>query len=72
VIDSFQPLGGAESRAVGPRRIRIVSAGPADTVLTLAAQMNVDTQSVLQFQVLNGMDRNQAVTTGERYKIVGN
>jgi predicted Zn-dependent protease len=72
IIDSFQQLGASEARSAATRRIRIVTAGPSDSVPSLAAQMNVDTQSVLQFQVLNGLDRNAAITPGERYKIIGN
>jgi predicted Zn-dependent protease len=72
IIESFQPLGSGQTREIASRRIRIVGAGASDTVATLAAQMNVDGQSVLQFQVLNGLERNAAVIAGERYKIIGN
>ncbi len=71
IIDSFRPLGG-EARSVQPRRLRLVTASPGDTPATLAAQMAVDSQSLLQFQILNGLDRNSVLTPGERYKIIGN
>ncbi|MGL4728286.1 MAG: M48 family metalloprotease [Bosea sp. (in: a-proteobacteria)] len=72
IIDSFQPVTTTNARNVAPRRLRIVRASASDTITSLAAQMNVDSQSVLQFQVLNGLDRSAGIVAGESYKVIGN
>jgi len=59
-----------EGRAVRPLRIEIVTAGPGDTIESLASRMVVNDRPVERFQILNGLDRGAAVKPGERYKIV--
>jgi predicted Zn-dependent protease len=72
IIDSFQPIPAGEARNLAPRRLRIVRASASDTIPTLAAQMNVESQSVLQFQALNGLERGAQIVPGESYKVIGN
>jgi predicted Zn-dependent protease len=72
IIGSFQPIGSGGESNISPRRLRIVKASASDTLASLAGQMNVDSQSVLQFQVLNGLERGAAIIPGESYKIIAN
>ena len=52
------------------RSIRIITAGARDSVRTLSARMAYDTHREARFRALNGLGPQDAVNTGEAYKIV--
>ncbi len=57
-----------EARDIKPLRIEIVTATEGDTVQSLAARMAVD-RPLDRFLLINGMDRNDPIKVGQRYKI---
>ena len=68
-LDSIRRISEAEIAALSRLRVRIVTAGPGDTLETLAARMQVD-KPVETFRTLNGLFDNTRITPGTRYKIV--
>lgn len=70
LIDSFQALSPAEAQAARSLQIRIVTAAAGDTPASLSARMQSQDRPLELFSVLNGLERNQALVPGERYKIV--
>lgn len=70
VIDSFRALTPDEAQAVRPMQIRLVAAGAGDTPVTMAARMPEQDRALELFLLLNGLERNAALTPGQRYKIV--
>lgn len=71
LIESFRSLSPAEAQAARPLQIRLVTANAGDTAGTLAATMAGQDRALELVQVLNGLDRNAALTPGERYKVIG-
>jgi len=69
-IESFRGLSPEEAQDVRPLRIALVTAGPADTVASLAAKMTTPNRPFEYFLLLNGLDESSAITPGENYKIV--
>lgn len=67
---SFRRLTRAEAAAARPLRLRIVTAGPNDTVETLAQRMAGGEHAVERLRVLNGLDANDRLKPGDRVKIV--
>jgi predicted Zn-dependent protease len=57
-----------EARAIRPLRLELVTAREGDTAQSLAARMAVD-HALDRFLLINGLDRNQALKVGDRYKI---
>jgi predicted Zn-dependent protease len=55
---------------VVPRELDVITAGPSDTVQSLASRMAFDSAQVERFRVLNGLLANAQVVPGQRYKIV--
>lgn len=70
VIDSFRALTPAEAQAARPMQIHLAAAAAGDTPATMAARMPEQERAQELFLVLNGLDRNTALTPGQRYKIV--
>lgn len=70
LISSFHALTPGEAQAARPLQIRIVTAGAGDTTASLAQRMQGQDRALELFQVLNGLDRNQALVPGQRYKVV--
>jgi predicted Zn-dependent protease len=66
---SFRLIDEAEARSLRPRVIDSRSAGPGDTIQTLAAQMAGDNK-LAHFLVLNGRRQNQPIRPGEPVKLV--
>ena len=60
---------GLERAAIRPLRLHIVTAGPGDTVQSLAARMTAEDRAIERFLALNGLERSAAVKAGEQYKI---
>jgi predicted Zn-dependent protease len=66
---SFRLLTPEQAASLRPRRIRVLTAGPADTLQTLAAQMASD-HPLDHFLMLNGRSPDQPLRAGEMVKIV--
>ncbi len=69
-VTSFRKLTPGEMAGIRPLRLRTVVASSADTSASLAAQMASDDKALDQFLILNGLDRNTALTPGQRYKLI--
>lgn len=67
---SFRKLTAQEAAAVQPQRIQIVRVRAGDTVDSLAARMAFPDRKVERFRVLNGLQANEGVTSGQLIKIV--
>ncbi len=69
-VASFRRMSLQESRRVRPRRMRIVTVRPHDTVASLARRMAVANHRVERFRVLNGLGHRQKLKPGQKVKIV--
>ncbi|MFQ5972345.1 MAG: M48 family metalloprotease [Alphaproteobacteria bacterium] len=67
---SFRPLSEEERLTLRPRRIRVESVDPGETVATFAAQMAVDEFPAEWFQVLNGLERGEQPPVGSLVKLI--
>ena len=70
IVDSFRIMTPAEAQAVRPMQIRLVAAEADDTIASMAERMPEQDRPGELFQLLNGLDRNAALTPGQRYKVV--
>ncbi len=70
VTDSFRRLTPQEIASVKPQRLRLVAAGPQDTVETMAKRLAQTDHQVERFRALNGLKPNDRVAAGRLYKIV--
>ena len=70
VTGSFRRLTPQEVASVRPQRLRLVAAGPQDTVQTMAQRLAPSDHQVERFRTLNGLKPGQAVAAGRLYKIV--
>ncbi|MBX3529366.1 MAG: M48 family metalloprotease [Rhizobiaceae bacterium] len=70
VSRSFRLLSDAEKRDLQPLRVRVITAGPGDTVGTLSARMSGVDRKLELFRVLNGLGPGAAVPAGARVKII--
>jgi predicted Zn-dependent protease len=68
-LQSVRALSPEERAAIRPLRLQIVTAGPGDTVQSLAARMTAEDRAVERFLALNGLERSAAIKAGEQYKI---
>jgi predicted Zn-dependent protease len=57
-----------EAREIRPLRLEVVIAREGDTAQILASRMAID-RPLDRFLLINGLDRNQGLKVGERYKI---
>jgi len=69
-VNSFRRMTLAEIRSARPLRLKIMTAGPHDTVERLAARMAFPDRQVERFRVLNGLDAKDKVKPGDLLKIV--
>jgi predicted Zn-dependent protease len=67
---SFRRLSQAEAAALHPQRVRVVAVKAGDTVESLARRMPFDDFQEQRFRVLNGLGAGEALTLGQRVKIV--
>ena len=67
---SFRRLSDAEARALRPMRIRVVTVRGNDTVASLARTMPFEDHREERFRVLNGLGPNDALTPGQRVKLI--
>ncbi len=70
VRGSFRRLSSAEKRALKPLTLQVVKAVPGQTEQSLATRMRGVSRPRELFRVLNGLEGNQTVVTGQSYKIV--
>jgi len=70
VFASFRALSEAERAALRPLHVSIITAGPADTVGTLATRMTGVDRKLDLFRILNGLTATQTVSAGQQVKIV--
>jgi predicted Zn-dependent protease len=70
VTYSFRKLTEREAATSRPLRVRVVTAGPGDTAESLARRMPFEDFQLRRFQVMNGLEANERVRAGERYKII--
>jgi predicted Zn-dependent protease len=68
--DSFRLLSAAEAAELRPKRIRLVTVQPGDTIDGFARRMAVDRLPREHFVTLNGLDRGRELTPGEQVKII--
>jgi predicted Zn-dependent protease len=69
-LRSFRQLTPEEARSVDRLRLRVVRAGPGDTVHGLAARMRGVDDGLGHFLLLNGLEANARLEPGKTYKIV--
>jgi predicted Zn-dependent protease len=69
-LESVRALSRDEARGARPLRLQLVTAGPGETVESLASRMIVANRPVERFLVLNGLEKGAAVKPGARYKII--
>ncbi len=68
-MSSFRRMTRAEIGAARPMRLRIVTAGPNDTVESLAARMSSPDRKAERFRVLNGLEPGERIRAGQKFKI---
>lgn len=67
---SFRVVPKHEAQSVRPQRLDIVTAGPGDTVETIAGRMAFADHQVERFRALNGMSPADRLRPGQQVKIV--
>ena len=70
MVQSVRRLSAQEAAAIRPRVIDVVTAGPGDSVRSLAARMAYATYQEDRFRVLNGLAAGDSVRPGQRVKLV--
>ena len=67
---SFHAISAQEAAGYPPKRIRIVTVQPGDTVTSLAARMQTDEAKTDWFRVLNHLPANAKLQAGQKVKLV--
>jgi len=67
---SFRRMTAQETAALKPLRVRIVTAGPSDTLATLSARMMGTDRKLDLFRLINAMQVTSTVKPGDRVKII--
>lgn len=70
LFNSMQRISAAQAAQVISRRIDVVTAGPRDSVESLASRMAYTNAQVERFRVLNGLAPSDRIVPGQKYKIV--
>jgi predicted Zn-dependent protease len=70
MFNSMRRISANEAAQVIPRVIDVVTVGSRDTVQSLAARMAYSDAQEQRFRVLNGLTSGQAVTPGQKVKLV--
>jgi predicted Zn-dependent protease len=71
IASSFRQIDSNEAAQYNkPRRIRIVTVQPGDTVQSLSGRMAVSSEKEGWFRVLNGLTNGQQVQAGQKVKLV--
>jgi len=69
-IRTFRRIAPEEVQDVHSLKISVVTAGPEDTIKTMAERMVVPNRPVEYFSLLNGLQEGESLTAGEKYKVV--
>jgi predicted Zn-dependent protease len=69
---SFREVSAQEVSGFQPKRIRVITVRPGDTIASLAQQMQVDEAPADWFRVLNHLGPNAKLQAGQKVKIVVN
>ena len=69
-IQSFRRLSPQEMRSIKPLHLKIVKVQPGDTVESLSTRMVPFDHQVERFQVLNGLEPDEQLKTGDFVKII--
>jgi len=69
-VMSLARLSQSERKTAKPLRVRVVTAGSGDSVKSLASRMQFDDHREARFRAFNGMDANDVVKSGQKYKII--
>ena len=69
VVD-LPPHGAERDRAGAPLRLRIVTVTPGDTAERMASRMPLVDRPLERFLILNGLNQGDALTPGEKVKVV--
>ena len=67
---SFRRLSDSEAASLKPQRLRVITVEPGDTMAGLAQLMDFEDHREERLRVLNGLERGQGVSPGQRVKIV--
>ncbi len=70
MFSSMSRLTNAQAGEIKPRKLRVVTAGPRDTIASLAARMAYPSLRVERFTALNGLSASTAIRAGQKLKIV--
>ena len=70
LVQSFRRLSDSEVAAIKPRRVRIVTVKPGDTVASLAARMAYPSYRVERFLALNGLAQDAVLQPGQKVKLI--
>jgi predicted Zn-dependent protease len=68
-VASFRRMSRAEIRQAKPLRLSVITAGPNDTVASLAARLPVD-KPVERLRLLNGLDPGRNISPGDKVKMI--
>jgi len=69
-ISTFRRMTQTEIDSAKPLRLRVVTVTPGDTAERMAARMPLVDRPLERFLILNGMNQGDALTPGEKVKIV--
>ena len=64
------PHGAERDRVGGPLRLRVVTVTPGDTAERMASRMPLVDRPLERFLILNGLNQGDALTPGEKVKVV--
>ena len=70
MYQSVRRLSAAESAAIKPRKLVVISAKSSDTVASLSSRMAYDSYKLERFLTLNRLDANSPMKSGQKVKII--
>jgi predicted Zn-dependent protease len=69
-IQTFRRIAPDEALDIRSLKIAVVTAGPGDTIQTMAERMVVPNRPLEYFELLNGLQDGEALVPGEKYKVI--
>jgi len=70
LVGSFHSLSPQEAGSIRPRRVRVVTVAPGDSVASLSARMAYDDAREARFRVLNALAANDRLMPGRKVKLI--
>jgi predicted Zn-dependent protease len=70
MFSSMSRLNNAQAAAIKPLKLRVISAGPRDTIASLAGRMAYTSLQTDRFLALNGLPSNAIIRAGQKLKVV--